>query len=117
MGSSIEINDTLVISKDNGFPEILDIERHQRIPILLEEIAHDDFKFTKEGNRLYHNGIRVFLVEEVNKKWIYWGHCIITEQTIKEGKTFGKYKITKLYDSEYQREMTKNESPDGKSYF
>lgn len=117
MGSQIEINDTLVISKDVGFPEILDVERHRHLPIPLEEIANADFDFRKEGNRIYHNNIRVFLVEEIAGKWIYWGHCLITSQTIENGKTFGKYKIIKLYDPFYQIEMTKNESPDGKSYF
>ena len=56
-------------------------------------------------------------MEEIEGKWLYWGHVLILEQTIKTGRTEGKYRITKLYDPEYQRLATMMEAPEGKSYF
>jgi hypothetical protein len=31
MGSNIELNDTLQITTEQGFPDILDLERHKKI--------------------------------------------------------------------------------------
>lgn len=118
MGNKIEINDTLKISKERGFPKVLDVNAHRNSPIKLEYVLGREFEFWNDDERLYHRpSTRVFLVEEIEGKWIYWGHCLITSQTIENGKTSGRYKITKLYDPFYQVEMTKNESPEGKSYF
>jgi len=60
----------------------------------------------------------VYLVEEMlDGRWLYWGHALVLSQTIEDKKTKGRCKITKLYNPLYQREVTINESPEGKSYF
>jgi hypothetical protein len=119
MGSNIELNDTLQITTEQGFPaDILDLKRHQKNPITLEEVKDKEFEFTKPDERIYHRPpIRNFLVHNINGKWLYWGHVFIIEQTIKEGMTSGKFKIIKIYDPEYQIAMTNNESRRDQSYF
>ena len=121
MGSFIELNDTLQITTEQGFPEyILNLEK----PAKLEEVREKIFEFhDKENARIYHTyPTRCFLVHNIEGKWLYWGKIFVMEQTItvdKEGKkkTSGKYKIIKIYDPEYQKQITQNESPDGDSYF
>ena len=121
MGSLIEINDTLKISKDRGFPLELRVEQHQNgSPFNLEQFADQVFDFCNPDRRRYHDGgTRVLLVEEIDGRWLYWGHAQIlrqTQDTPKE-RTEGQFMITKIYDPEYQRLATINESPAGKSYF
>ncbi|MFA6410487.1 MAG: hypothetical protein WCW26_02850 [Candidatus Buchananbacteria bacterium] len=125
MGSFIELNDTLQITSDQGFPtEILNLEKHQKQPITLTEVKDKIFEFTdKPKARIYHPApCRCFLVQNIDGKWLYWGKIIMLEQTIKGNAlanqtTSGKFKIIQIYDPKYQIEITKNESPDGKSYF
>ncbi len=39
MGCFYEINDTLLLTKDEGFPsDILNIERHQKNPVTLKDV-------------------------------------------------------------------------------
>jgi len=125
MGSFIEINDTLQITKEQGFPEeILNLEKHRQNSIKVEDLQNRVFEFNnKPGARIYHSApVRCFLVQNINGKWLYWGKVIILEQTIKgeskENKfTSGKYKIIEIYDSVYQEEFTKHECDLGLSYF
>ncbi len=136
MGSIIELNDTLVITSFQGFPvDRLNLERHQREPITLEDkfevvegplplkskkLKDLEFEFYKEGIRHYHQSpTRCFLVHNIDDLWVYWGHILVTEQTIRirSNETFGKFQITKIYDRGYQKLATINESPEGKSYF
>lgn len=118
MGSLIEVNDTLKISTDRGFPAGLRIEDHVSGRDSAALFVGQEFSFWNEGERLYHRApTRVFLVEEINGKWLYWGHALITEQTIMSGKTKGVFRITKIYDPKYQFQATQNEAPEGKSYF
>ena len=124
MGSFVELNDTLQITTEQGFPEsILVLQKHQKKPIFLDSVKDKIFEFHgKEGARIFHTApTRVFLVHNVNGKWIYWGKIIMLEQTIKwDGKThktYGKYKIIQIYSPDYQIQITKNETNPGKSYF
>ncbi len=119
MGSQIELNDTLLITTEQGFPEdVLDLEKHNKNPIGLENMADNIFEFNKLGTRIFHTPpTRCFLVHNIDGKWLYWGHAIVLEQTINEETTSGKYKIVKIYSPEYQKQVTKNESPEGRSYF
>ena len=127
MGSYRELNDTLQITTDQGFPaDLLDLERHRRRPITLEDIPpkRRDFEFhAKPGARIYHSPEnRNFLVHNINGKWLYWGHVLIIRET-REGEkednqtTSGTARIIKIYDPKYQFQITKNESPEGLSYF
>ena len=125
MGSYLEINDTLRIAAEQGFPaKILDLEKHRTNPIKLVDVADKIFEFkNKNGARLYHQPpTRCFLVQNIDGKWLYWGHILMLEQTIKSNAdgtatTSGKYKIIKIYNSTYQAEITKHESPVGDSLF
>src|SRR3989338_5750668 len=125
MGSTVEINDTLQITAEQGFPaEILDWEKHQKNPISFEIVKDKIFEFyNKSGARLFHSPpTRCWLVHNINGKWLYWGHVLILEQTIKTDElgnvtTSGKFKIIKLYAPEYQQQITQQETSAGKSYF
>lgn len=124
MGSYVELNDTLQITTEQGFPaDILDVEKHQKEPIKLEDVQDKIFEFHDKPNaRIFHvPPCRCLLAHNVDGKWIYWGHVMMLEQTIhSEGKTkttSGKYKITKIYDPEYQKQITTNETNSGQNYF
>ncbi len=119
MGSTIEINDTLKISKERGFPAILRVEQHVWQPYCAENYGDQTFQFWNPEERLYHRyPTRVFLVEEMHDKtWLYWGHAHIMRQTILPGKTEGQYKIAKIYTPRDQLIITANEAPNGKSFF
>ena len=115
MGSKFIHNDTLQITSEQGFPEILNLEKHKENPITnITEI----FSFKKPKSRIYHvPPTRVFLVHNIGGKWLYWGKILIIEQTITEHETTGKFKIIEIYDPEYQEMITKHECPEGLSYF
>ncbi len=119
MGSPIEFNDTLKIARTRGFPQELNLEAHIKDPAAAQKLIDKTFAFWNPGQRIYHRPpVRVFLVEEtVGRGWLYWGHVHIVRQTMISGKTSGAFKIVKVYDPEYQRLVTMNEAPEGKSYF
>jgi len=125
MGSYIELNDTLQITAEQGFPEIvLRLEKHQKSPIQSVDVADKIFEFKDKPNaRVFHTAPnRCFLVHNIQGKWLYWGKIIILEQTIKGSTkdnhtTSGKYKIIEIYDPGYQIQITKHETPEGLSYF
>lgn len=97
MGSIIEINDTLQLKKDQGFPSLLDLDKHLQTPISLREIKDTVFEFyDKPGVRVYKMPpVRNFLVENKDGKWIYWGlvHIIETTCDYVNKTTSGKFKI------------------------
>ncbi len=125
MGSFVELNDTLRITAEQGFPaDILDVNKHQLNRIKLEVVQGKVFEFhNKKGARLYHPAPnRCFLVQNIQDKWLYWGKIIILEQTIQGDSrenqtTSGKYQITEIYEPEYQKIVTSHESPQGLNYF
>jgi restriction endonuclease S subunit len=97
MGSFIEINDTLRISRDQGFPKDLDIFKHMENPYRLEDFTNKVFKFkNKPDIRVYKiPPARNFLVEEIDGKWLYWGRCHILsiEHDYVNKTTSGTFKI------------------------
>ncbi len=119
MGSLIEINDTLKISIDRGFPNNLKLRDHIKNSQNSSRFIGQEFIFWNEGERIYHRPpVRVFLVEEMpDGKWLYWGNAIVLEQTIRNGRTEGRYKIIKIYNPDFQKQITLEESPSGKSFF
>lgn len=101
MGSFIEINDTLRITKEQGFPEELDLEKHLKNPYKTEVFADKEFEFKdKPKVRIYKiPPVRNFLVEDKDGKWVYWGLCLVTEvrhNNLTE-TTSGKFKIIKIF--------------------
>ena len=121
MGSNIEINDTLQITTEQGFPKELILEKHLKKPFKVQDFKGKTFSFiNKPSMRIYHTApIRVFLVHNIKGKWLYWGHCNIIEQTIHADTktTSGKFIITKIYTPEHQRSMSTYEADPGKEFF
>jgi len=104
MGSFIEINDTLQITSEQGFPSELKLEKHLVKPYKIKDFASKVFEFkNKSGVRLYHlPPVRNFLVENRNGKWIYWGlvHITETKTDYLNKTTSGKFKIISIYTPE-----------------
>ncbi|MFK7798055.1 MAG: hypothetical protein AB8E82_11425 [Aureispira sp.] len=131
MGSLIEINDTLLLTEEQGFPTtILAIHKHQQQAITLEEVQGQLFSFAKSSARILHKDpVRQFLVQKIEGKWLFWGHALIQSQTIakqldargqwdgQSWQTKGTYIIAKIYDPHYQQLATQYEAPQGLSFF
>lgn len=104
MGSYIELNDTLQITREQGFPVELDYEKHKKHPYEAEDFSEKVFEFKDKPNiRNYlGDGIRNFLVENIDGKWLYWGLCHIVEVKHDYDKktTSGKYVITRIFAPE-----------------
>jgi hypothetical protein len=131
MGSIFEINDTLQINGEQGFPASLNRARHAQEPIQLSEVKDRIFEFVqKPGARVFqYDPVPVNFVENVGGKWLFWGRILIQGQRIekkiaadgswKEGDwvTGGTYKIVELWDPDYQKAHTLRFAPPGLSYF
>lgn len=104
MGSFIEINDTLRITSQQGFPGELDIVTHLQDPYLLDVVKDKVFRFqAKPDIRLYKiPPVRNFLVQEVDGKWIYWGLCFIDsiQHDYLKKETAGTFRIIRLNSPE-----------------
>lgn len=74
MGSFIEINDTLQISIDQGFPKELDYEKHKINPFQTSDFNWKIFEFkNKPKIRVYKiPPVRNFLVQNIDGKRLYW---------------------------------------------
>lgn len=138
MGSLLELNDTLLLTTEQGFPAaVFDLERHRRRPIDIAEVADQIFAFEgKLGPRFFHlDPVRVFLVQNIDGKWLPWGHVVIVEQHIQRARTndrrsgspasasevppwvtSGKYRVVKVYDPAYQVACSPYETPPGCAY-
>jgi hypothetical protein len=108
MGSFIEINDTLRITKQQGFPAELEIEKHLKTPYVLEDFRDKVYEFrAKPSIRIYKiPPVRNFLVEELDGKWLYWGRCLILELQLdyQKQETSGKFKIIALNTPEEMKQ-------------
>jgi len=104
MGSFIEVNDTLQITKEQGFPKELDYIKHQERPFTAKDFESKVFEFKgKPDKRIYHSPpVRIFFAENINGKWLYWGLIHMLEVTVDQVKneTSGIYKIVKIYSPE-----------------
>lgn len=100
MGSFIEINDTLRINKEQGFPAELDLQTHLSTPYSLADVEGKVFSFSaKPKIRVYKiPPVRNFLVEDIDGKWVYWGHCLIQSinHDYNEQVTSGSFIITRI---------------------
>ncbi len=104
MGSFIEINDTLQISKEQGFPKELDYEQHKIKPFQDSDFEGKFFEFkNKPKVRIYKlPPVRNFLVQNINGKWLYWGliHVLAVVHDNVKQTTSGKFKIIHIYSPE-----------------
>jgi hypothetical protein len=97
MGSIIELNDSLQLTTEQGFPSELDLEKHLETPFKSSGFQDKVFEFrNKPQIRNYHiPPIRNFLVQNLNGKWIYWGlvHILEIKHDYINRTTSGKFKI------------------------
>jgi len=108
MGSYFEINDTLQLTKEQGFPSQLQLELHLAHPFHAEQFKDVIFEFkAKPSIRLYHAPpVRNFLVENRNGKWIYWGLVHVIEEThdLIDKTTSGKFRIIYINSPEEMKQ-------------
>ena len=108
MATFVELNDTLQLTKEQGFPEELDLEKHLKNPLTTKDFKGRVFEFkNKPEIRVYKiPPVRNFLVENRGGKWIYWGLVHILETTCDYVKktTSGKFKIIHIYSPEEMKE-------------
>ena len=121
--STFELNDTLQITREQWFPEVLDIEVHEKNPIPLSYIEDKVFSFSGKAwlRNFVAYPVRVFLVENRGWKWIYWWLCQILETTVDyvRRETSGKYRIIKIFSPEEMKSMfhlTHTQNPE-QNYF
>jgi len=111
MGSFIEINDTLQISIEQGFPKELNYEQHKIKPFTADDFKDKIFEFKdKPKIRIYKlPPIRNFLVQNINGKWLYWGLIQVIEVVHDNVKqtTSGKFKIIYIYTPEEMKHAHK----------
>ena len=132
MGSMVEINDTLQLTTEQGFPsDILDLKKHQQKPVTLSDVQDRLFEFKdKPSARIFQlDPVRVYYVHNIDGKWLFWGRVFIQSETIykkvdangnwKEGDwlTSGTYKIIYIYYPKYQKPFTLHEAPADRNYF
>ncbi len=96
-----EFNDTLQITREQGFPEELILEKHLEKPFIAEDFIEKVFEFSdKKNERIFQEPpIRNFLVENRNGKWIYWGliHIFDVVYDPDTKTSSGKFKIIYIY--------------------
>lgn len=111
MGSFIEINDTLQITTEQGFPRELTYEKHQEKPFRAEDFDNQIFEFKgKDKIRIYHTPpVRNFLVQNINDKWLYWGliHILDVFHDYEKKTTSGKFKIIYIYTPDEMKQAYK----------
>lgn len=104
MGSYIEINDTLQITQEQGFPKELILDEHEKNPFKAEDFQDRVFEFCdKPAIRIFQAPpVRVFLVENRDDKWIYWGlvHVLEVKHDLEKKTTSGKFKIIEIFPIE-----------------
>ena len=108
MGSFVEINDTLQISREQWFPPELNLEEHIKNPYSVEQFEGKIFSFLgKPSVRIYQMPpVRNFLVENRDEKWIYWWmiHILSLEFDYVNKTTSGTYKIIKINTPEEMKQ-------------
>jgi hypothetical protein len=108
MGAQITINDTLQITREQGFPVELELEKHLANPYKTEDFQNKVFEFKdKEDIRIYKiPPVRNFLVENKDDKWIYWGliHVLEVQHDYINKITSGKFKIIYINSPEEMKQ-------------
>lgn len=101
MGSFIEINDTLQLTDEQGFPKELDYKKHVQKPYKAEDFKDNVFTFRdKPKIRIYKAPpVRNFLAQNINGKWLYWGliHILEVAHDYVRQTTSGKFKIIAIF--------------------
>ncbi len=107
MGALIETSDTLRITREQGFPQELDITQHLATPYNTDEFQNRIFEFHgKERIRVFPTPpIRTFLVEDIGGKWVYWGHIHILEvkHDYQRQETGGRFQFIHIFSPDEMR--------------
>lgn len=139
MGCFYELNDTLLLNAEQGFPsDVFNYERHIKNPVTLKDVEGKIFRFQgKTAARAFQlDPVRCFFFENTeNGKWLAWGHAAIQSLTIEHKQdvkvdpknpihfnpddwvTSGTYKVIAVYDPDYQRIFTSHEAPAAWNFF
>ncbi len=106
--STFELNDTLQITKDQWFPDVLNINVHIETPYKLGDVEGKIYTFTWKSwlRNFVAPPVRCFLVENVDGKRIYRGQCHILSTTVDyiKRETSGTYQIIKLFNFEEMKQ-------------
>jgi len=128
-GQKVEINDTLAISRFEGFPRDLNYSSFRGDPReVAERFLGYKGSFMKEDYRQFpKDNTPAFLVEKNDEgRWLYWGRVLILDQTrnklrtgfgSEKSNTRGTYVISQIFDITTQKILTVELSPQGKSFF
>ena len=131
MGTLVEINDTLQLTTEQGFPvESLDYQRHCAKPVSLDAVKDKLLTFrNKPSARIFQlDPVRVYYVHNIDGKWLFWGHVFIQSLSIEKQlepdgtwkdkwMTSGTYFISEIYEPEYQKTFTLREAPADRNFF
>jgi len=140
MGTMVEINDTLQLTTEQGFPsKILDRGVHCKKPITLDALRGQVFEFKhKPSARIFQlDPVRVYWVHNIDGKWLFWGRVLIQTLSIEKNRctdgsrivkpsrgepdadwlTSGTYTVLDLYDPVYQETFTRHEAPADRNFF
>lgn len=120
MGGIFEKNDTLQLTKEQGFPAVLDLEKHLKEPYKTDDFKDKIFEFkNKPKVRIYNvPPVRNFLVENRDGKWVYWGliHILEINNDYARQTTSGKFKIIYIYTPDEMKKahglIDRNEATD-----
>ena len=107
MGGKLITNDTLQITREQGFPAELKLSEHLKAPIALASVKSKLFTFIKPELRFYQPyGIRVALVENIGGKWVYWGMIFVHQITLdyRKNTTSGIFEIVDIFPPERMKE-------------
>lgn len=107
MGSTLRVNDTLQITIEQGFPDVLDIAGHLRLPLTVTQFEGVIFDFhAKEGIRNFQQPPTTnFLVQNYQGTHIYWGLILMLSVThdYVGNLTSGRYHLHTLYTPEQMK--------------
>lgn len=108
MGSYFEINDTLQITSEQGFPKELNLAKHLKNPFKGKDFKNKIFEFRNKPHlRIFHAPpVSVFFVHNIKGRWLYWGQVEIIELKLDYLKqtTSGKYRIVKIFSPEEMKQ-------------
>ena len=111
MGSYIELNDTLQLTTEQGFPKELNYDKHKTRPYKAEDFKGKvfDFKDKPAIRNFLGDGVRNFFVHNIDGKWLYWGlvHILEVQHDYEKKITSGKYEITRIYSPEDMKKAFK----------
>lgn len=104
MGSTLIQNDTLQLTREQGFPVELVYEQHLAKPLQAQDFAGKVWSFhDKLSIRNYQQyPVRNFLMENIGGKFLYWGlvHILSITHDYERQATSGTFRLIYIYTPE-----------------